>query len=344
MAYDAGRGVTVMFGGETTAGTLGQTWEYDGWSWTQMPLLPTRPSARSDAAMAYDAGHRRIILFGGTTAGSAFDNETWAYDGMSWTLVASGPSAPPGRSGAMLAYDATRDRIVLFGGLGGAGDLADTWELSAGTWSEVTPASSPTGRSHGALAYDAAHARIVLFGGVRSPSAPIGDTWSYDGTTWTDLQPGSAPSARADVRAVYDARRETVVVFGGRNDPVLYDDTWELDDATWSQLASFTNPGARGGAALAYDLRRGQVVMFGGYDFDYAGETWELGFAPSDTIEACDASVDYDADGKLGCADDDCWGVCTPMCGPEPMTCTLSPRCGDGICDPAEAAACPDDC
>src|ERR1043165_637309 len=50
MAYDAVRGVTVLFGG----GANGETWEWDGNSWTQRAVAG--PSPRSSHAMAYDAG------------------------------------------------------------------------------------------------------------------------------------------------------------------------------------------------------------------------------------------------------------------------------------------------
>src|SRR2546430_14962699 len=46
MAYDAARGVTVLFGGHT-----GATWEWDGTLWTYRP--ETGPTANS-AAMAFD--------------------------------------------------------------------------------------------------------------------------------------------------------------------------------------------------------------------------------------------------------------------------------------------------
>ena len=36
MAYDAARGVTVLFGGYDGANYLGDTWEWNGTSWTQV--------------------------------------------------------------------------------------------------------------------------------------------------------------------------------------------------------------------------------------------------------------------------------------------------------------------
>src|SRR5262249_25521983 len=54
MAYDAARGVAVMFGGQDSGGTyLGDTWEWNGTTWTQRAT--TGPAGRRGAAMAYDA-------------------------------------------------------------------------------------------------------------------------------------------------------------------------------------------------------------------------------------------------------------------------------------------------
>src|SRR5262245_36115029 len=51
MAYDAGRRVTVLFGGYNR-GLLGDTWEWDGINW-KMRNPTTSPPARSGHALAY---------------------------------------------------------------------------------------------------------------------------------------------------------------------------------------------------------------------------------------------------------------------------------------------------
>jgi hypothetical protein len=35
-------------------------------------------------ALAYDADRRRVVLFGGQTAGATVE-ETWEWDGLTWT-------------------------------------------------------------------------------------------------------------------------------------------------------------------------------------------------------------------------------------------------------------------
>ena len=54
MAYDAARGLSILFGGNSGNNYLGETWEWNGTTWAQRDL--SGPSARYFHAMAYDAG------------------------------------------------------------------------------------------------------------------------------------------------------------------------------------------------------------------------------------------------------------------------------------------------
>jgi hypothetical protein len=69
-----------MFGGLASR-YYGDTWTWDGASWTkQSPALS--PSPRIYAAMAYDEAHGQVVLFGG--AESTFYGDTWIWDGTNW--------------------------------------------------------------------------------------------------------------------------------------------------------------------------------------------------------------------------------------------------------------------
>ena len=65
MAYDAATGTVVLFGGYSTGtALLGDTWTWDGTTWTKQAPA-TSPPARDGASMAYDAATSDIVLFGG---------------------------------------------------------------------------------------------------------------------------------------------------------------------------------------------------------------------------------------------------------------------------------------
>src|SRR5206468_7815872 len=148
-------------------------------------------------------------------------------------------TSPPGRSSPAMAYDASRQRVVLFGGaigFGFSGIVADTWEWDGVNWTQKFPATSPSPRLLSAMAYDAALQQIVLFGG--SPGSPTGlaDTWVWDGTNWTQKFPATSPPGRCCHSLAYDTARGNAVLFGATPDGFSFlNDTWVWDGANWTQ-------------------------------------------------------------------------------------------------------------
>ncbi len=111
MAYDALRGVTVLFGGYSPSGPyqdeyLGDTWEWDGATWS---LKSTEgPGPRAFHAMAYDEMQNMVIIYGGTNA----LGDTWAWNGSEWKRRAAGGN--PVFNHAM-TYDSSREALVTYG-------------------------------------------------------------------------------------------------------------------------------------------------------------------------------------------------------------------------------------
>jgi hypothetical protein len=228
LAYDAARGVVVLFGGWTPGDRFASTWEYDGRAWRLAHTLPGNES-RYAHAQAYDAARRRVLRFGGVGGGSV-QGDTWSWDGVAWTRLDA--AGPPARRDARMAYDSVRDRMVLFGGNGAFGPLQDTWEFDGAQWLQRHPAARPTCTSHYALAFDAAVARVVLFGGTGGDNR---QTWSWDGSDWTLRAIATPPPGRSWSAMAYDARRDRVVLFSGA----------QVDDAdTWEYFAPVRAPAA----------------------------------------------------------------------------------------------------
>jgi hypothetical protein len=124
--YDPARQVTLLFGGFGDYQARGETWTWDGATWTQrLPLVS--PSARYGSAAAYDPATQRIFVFGGITDEGEVD-ELWAWDGSTWEQLEQ-PTGPTPRRDARLAWDTARKRGVLFGGRAGT-QAVDFWELS----------------------------------------------------------------------------------------------------------------------------------------------------------------------------------------------------------------------
>ena len=157
MAYDAATGTVVLFGGRSAKeGQLGDTWTWDGTTWTRQHPA-TSPSARYGASMAYDAATGTVVLFGGIgngpVTGQEIFNDTWTWNGTTWTE--QHPASSPGaRFDGSMAYDTATGTAVLFGGVFAPGD---TWTWDGTTWTEQAPATRPSARGDGAMAYERGH-------------------------------------------------------------------------------------------------------------------------------------------------------------------------------------------
>jgi hypothetical protein len=175
-----------------------------------------------------------------------------------------------------MAFDAARQRMVLFGGWSTTGTiLGDAWQWDGTNWTASFSTHYPPARWIGAMAYDAARQRVVLFGGL-SNSGAVGDTWEWDGVDWLQRTPAVAPSARWSHALAYDSARQRTVLFGGFVQGVVNATTWEWDGNTWLQRLPTTVPPPRAEHSLAYDPVRQRTVMFGGTDGNNArSDTWE---------------------------------------------------------------------
>ncbi len=115
MAYDAARGRVVLFGGARAdnGSASDETWLFDGTTWEKASPSGEAPSARTGQCMAYDSDRRLVIMVGGRIDGGDLLNETWLWNGASWSR---GPNGPRARRSCALAYDANHHQTVLFGG------------------------------------------------------------------------------------------------------------------------------------------------------------------------------------------------------------------------------------
>lgn len=157
MAYDSVRRRTVLFGGVSSVvpntPALADTWEFDGFVWTQITTAAA-PPVRLTHGMTFDVARGRTVLFGGYGTGAATHlNDTWEYDGVNWTQVATA-SSPSARGGHAMTHDVVRGRTVLFGGVRPIVHFADTWEYDGSNWTMVATAASPSSRGYAAMTFD----------------------------------------------------------------------------------------------------------------------------------------------------------------------------------------------
>jgi hypothetical protein len=277
MAYDAARREVVMFGGTDGTNRLGDTWTWDGSTWTEQHP-PASPPARDFMGMAYDAATSEVVLFGGCCNDETglFD-DTWTWDGTTWTQEHP-PTSPNPRSGMGMAYHAKTQRIVIFGGEGGA--LTPTWTWDGTTWTQENPADSPQWvEGPGMSEYEG---QVMMFGGEWQCLEDVcleRKTWVWDGRDWALLDPPDRPSRRSYLRMVWDRTLQVVVMLGGVHDYEALHDTWTWVGSDWARQEPPRNPPGRWGFGMAYDAARRKVVVFGGEhyeggNYEKRGDTW----------------------------------------------------------------------
>ncbi len=280
VAYLARNGGTlVRFGGHDAAAPSNAHWERNQGTWRQ--VTAGLPSPRQYMAYGYDSARDMLVVFGGTNNAVNFD-ETWEYDGTTWTKVDTNGKPSP-RYGAAMAFDDVRDVFVLFGGIENvAGTFSfpqETWEYtpSTKTWAKITLTTQPSGRLFHAMTWDAAAQRVVLLGGTGNDQY----AWRYDGVNRWFKTTGVGPSARIAPALAYDPVTQRVILYGGRGGGVtdVNSDTWALDTAagTWAQRDVSLSPAGRYEHAMVYDAGTQQVLTLGGFTgSDFFDEVWSL--------------------------------------------------------------------
>jgi hypothetical protein len=218
-----------------------------------------------------------------------------------WQLVA--PPAGIPRVQSPMVEDASRGRLIVFGGGSGAGYESDTWvfTIASGTWSPLATAGTPpTPRLlHGAI-YDPVGDRMLVFGGWAD--SLLDDVWqlALSGTpTWSRLEPTGTPGGRASFASVYDARNRRMVIFGGYDGvtpPLLRtNDVWALSlegPLGWTRIdPSGTPPAPRMGSTPGYDAIDGAMYVFGGTGESYSNELWKLTLDGTPAWSRVDATV-----------------------------------------------------
>jgi cysteine-rich repeat protein len=330
IAYDEARDQMVVFGGadaETVPVVNAETWVRTGTGWANPTVVPS-PPARVEAAMAYDRKQHQVVLFGGGDAavnGVTF-NDTWVWDGTTWTLMAPA-HRPVDRRGAVLAWDARLERLVLFGGRHIADSssevrLADTWTWDGTDWIELTLPQSPSPRDHAAFAADVTRGTLVLFGG-EDTSGRVADSWEWDGIQWRALSAVDSPSARVGHVMATAPDGAGLVTFGGE----------DLQAGTLSQTATLRWVGDGDYETCTLQIDADGDGLSGCGDPD----CWARCTPTVSPRSLPDPAGPHCGDGTCSALED------CRMCPTDCVTCP--DRCGDAVCDPAEtAAACPGDC
>jgi hypothetical protein len=302
--FDAGRGVIVLFGGAADS----DTWEFDV-LWRRR-VTDTAPEPRRGHRMIYDAARGRVVLFGGERfSDGAPLGDQWEFNGTTgaWTRIIQ-PVNPGPRSGFGMAYDASRQAIVLYGGRRGGTLLDDTWVYQGGSWRLVATPRSPGARADAAMTWDGFHRLSILVGGTSIGGNVRNDAWEFDGATWEPVDARGELPPTVMAAASFDAARRQVLIFGGfmQTHGSLVSGigqffetaaaTRSFDGARFTPLPSLDTTTPRSVPASAFDAAGDRLFVQGGVA--------EGNVTLADTA-LFEQPADTDGDG-VGDPDDDC--------------------------------------
>jgi hypothetical protein len=140
MAFDAQRGVSVLFGGIHWDGSThyyGDTWEWNGTVWVMR--ASSGPEPRGGHSITYEVARGVSVLFGGLNYNVTPSEygDSWEWDGSAWSLRSCSGASP--RLSFALTYDSARRLTELFGGVNNTTGyfFDDTWQYRGGALGDM---------------------------------------------------------------------------------------------------------------------------------------------------------------------------------------------------------------
>lgn len=254
---------------------FGDLWRFDPstQSWTEVDQGPTRPSARFNHTLVWDSTRARLVLYAGNSNGGINPTvlaDVWSFDPIAgeWTEIPTAGDVPSRRMWQAALYDATRDRMVIYGGGDETAFFNDAQyfddlralDFASGEWSvlHVGGLGAPAGRFWAGLVHDTVDDTYVMFAGhddealgnrndlwVFDPTTELwdvrteGDVWNRPANGFCDfppdftvIEPGTPERRNAHTVVWADDR---LVTFGGKTDCGASNDVWHWDPAHgWS--------------------------------------------------------------------------------------------------------------
>lgn len=275
MTWDPSLGTAgglILHGGYSYGtGTVGDSWTWTAAGGWLLHAGPT-PLPNQGHSMCHDPARARVVLLAYDAGGAS---QTWEWNGSSWQRRF--PSTVfESRQFGRLCYDATQQRVLLYGGGDPFGPVSwySIWAWDGIDWTEQLV--EPRGRTSSTAVFDQARARTVLAMGsyTGSASSVSLETWEYVGGAMQQVAVVNPP-ARFDHVGWYDSVRQRTLLHGGGNLNGYLGDTWEFDGATWVQRSAIGPTPGRVGATVAYDPVRDRAVLFGGTQGAAMQDTWE---------------------------------------------------------------------
>jgi len=288
-------------------------------TWTELTPEggPSGPILKGYKDIGYDPATNRLILYfpSNPNVWTRPLPEVWVLthaNGLGglpeWIQLTPEGSLPTNINfGAGTVYDATTNRLIVYGGcfsncspaqssvyvLTHANGLGGT-----PTWTE-SPVTNPQARVLHSVVFDPTTNRLIAFAGQFAfPGTSQNDTRILSNandaarsSTWQTLSiPGAVPGRREYHTAAYDGASNRMMIFGGMNNQsslseTNLNDVWILTNANseggtpqWTPLSpDGALPDGRAYHSTVYDSIHNRMILFGGMIIQRSGESKVLG-------------------------------------------------------------------
>lgn len=246
------------------------TLEPDGWA--PLPRLD-RQGFEQGAGMVAVASDGRAWQFGGELASP--DDSLYELVDHRWREVDATGVRPPPRTFGAMAWDESRDRLVLYGGnLFAPGDPTELWAFEGGAWSILpVPGDRPSVERPSALLEG--HGGLYLLGRPADRPTDPTQVWFFDGS-WTRRP--DPPGEPFDNVPAFDPELDALVTCGAG-----CEDVFALDaDGSWRTFEDALAPSGGQSNYSLYDdpvlgglfLQASGTDVSGLFRWDAGAERW----------------------------------------------------------------------
>lgn len=246
----------VLFGG---VDNYDNTYLWDGRRWL-LAHPKQHPPGRFNAAAAYDPLTRLVMVYGGRLAPGQVVNDTWGWDGKTWTELDNGTGNPPaGEGGAMAWDDALAEMVLVF--------ADETWIWAGRHWSRLS-AADPNGP--GLMGFDPVSKALVGVTLRQANGNTTAATVRWDGTSWHELPTGTTPSAFTDAITsgsmsfagpTVNPRTNRLLLAIASSKASGSAAAWEWNGSAWTLVGSAQGPLQL--TAAVTDVIHGRFLVFG---------------------------------------------------------------------------------
>lgn len=182
MAFDNARGHTLMHGGMVAGVPSGETWAWNGATWS----LLSSGGPTAGVAMAFHQGGAKAVLVGA--------NSTWLWDGLAWHPSAGSPNC------ITTFWDPVRQDVLLVGSIGTSRNpCVWRWNDASSVWQVVPMRAGPGDLPSGVVSasFDPSSGQPVIRHSIQQMCNVGGPPTAYVNYMMSRMQPIAQVAAAA---------------------------------------------------------------------------------------------------------------------------------------------------